>query len=297
MEDRRRYVWLKILTILGPTIFVAVAEYIREMYLREHFPPYVVSIIVIAATLVAAIVFSWYMFRALESMETERRTYKEALLSLKERERLAREMHDGLSQNLAVLKMEAYKLRSLCQDDDRLTEEMETIDKLINQTYLEVRQTLYDLRATRRLDEGFWPIIARQVSEFERQTGIRVSLTQLAPAEEPWSELASVQILRIIQEALSNVRKHAAATTVDFQCVRHHDRVEFVVRDNGQGFDETAAPSRDHYGLLVMQERAESVGGKVDIQSSVGEGTTVTLVIPIERRRSPSGQSKVDAGR
>ena len=141
MDDRSRYLWLKLLTILGPTLFVAGGEWVRLAYLRYHFAPPVVSGIAVATTLVGAVVFSWYVFRAMERLETERRTYKEALLSLKERERIAREMHDGVAQNLAVLKMESYKLREMLGDGEARSE-LETMDKLINQTYLEVRQTL-----------------------------------------------------------------------------------------------------------------------------------------------------------
>lgn len=298
MEDRRPYAWLKTLTIVGPTLFVAIGELVREVYLRKHLSHYVVSAIAIATTLVAAVLFSWYMFRTLEALEKERRTYKEALLSLKERERLAREMHDGLSQNLAVLKLEAYKLKSLIQGQPELSAELESMDKLINQTYLEVRQTLYDLRASQRLDEGFWPTIDRQLGQFQSQTNIEVVVDCPQPREEPWGELASVQILRIIQEALTNVRKHAMARTVHLECENQGNATQFTLRDDGCGFETApSGVSADHYGLLVMRERAESIGGALMVHSQPGQGTAISWVVPDEGRQRASGKGKINTSR
>lgn len=296
MEDHLRTVWLKTLTIVGPTLFVAVGEFVREVYLRKHLPHYMVSAIAVATTLVAAVVFSWYMFRALEGLETERRTFKEALLSLKERERLAREMHDGLSQNLSVLKLEAYKLKGLVHEQPELLETIDSLDKLINQTYLEVRQTLYDLRASQRLDEGFWPTIDRQIQEFRRQTGVEVVVQSSMASQEPWSQLASVQILRIVQEALTNVRKHAGASTVVLTCREAGVGVEFTIHDDGCGFAARPTGSDDRYGLFVMQERAESVGGRLHVESQPGKGTTVTWVVPREGRRNIGAKGAAHVG-
>lgn len=298
MSDRARYGWLKLLTILGPTVFVSVGEYVRQVYLRHHFSAPMVSAIVIGTTVVGAVWFSWFVFRAVERIETERRTYKEALLSLKERERIAREMHDGVAQNLAVLKLETFRLKSLAINSGvAWQDELETIDKLINQTYLEVRQTLYDLRASQHLEEGFWPTIQRQLKEFERQTGIVAMLEPLNPTEEPWNALASMQILRIVQEALANVRKHAQAKTVKVSYVCQGEAIRLTVADDGRGFwVSKPGASANHYGLQVMQERAETIGATVQVESWPGQGTTVTLTVPLERRGVGDGKGTAHVG-
>lgn len=285
MENQPRYFWLKFLTILGPTAFVAVGEWMRETYLRFHYSHLVVSFIAIATTMVAAVIFSWFMFRTLNGIEEEQRSFKEAISSLKERERISREMHDGIAQNLAVLKLEAYKLRELVEHDSAVSAEMETLDKLINQTYLEVRQSLYDLRASQRLEDGFWSTIDKQTAEFQRQTGIDVTLRPPTPLEEPWNQLASVQILRIIQEALSNVRRHSRAHRVNLVCQRQGRMMRFTIEDDGWGFETQPVGSEaNHYGLSVMRERAESIGGGLAVESRPGAGTTVTLTVPAEGR-------------
>lgn len=288
MDDRSRYLWLKLLTIWGPTLFVAGGELFRTIYLRRHFSPAMVSAIAVGTTLVGAIIFSWYVFRAMENLERERRAYKEAMLSLQERERIAREMHDGVAQNLAVLKIEVFKLREAVQryQDPALTRQSDQLESIVNQTYLEVRQTLYDLRASQRLHEGFWPTVERQLEEFHRVSGVRVQFEPLRPPQELWNELASVQILRIIQEALANVRRHAEASRVAVTCRLEEQSVRIQVEDDGRGFnvDQLDTSAVDHYGLQVMQERAEAIGGRLEVASRRGVGTTVAIVLPAQGR-------------
>lgn len=285
MDDRARYLWLKLLTILGPTLFVAGGELFRTIYLRRHFSPAAVSAIAVGTTLVGAIVFSWYVFRAMERLEAERRSYKEALLSLQERERIAREMHDGVAQNLAVLRLEVFKIREMLshQGNGELLKECDAVESLVNQTYLEVRQTLYDLRASRQLHEGFWPTVERQLEEFQRVSGVEVRFEPLRPEKELWNELASVQILRIIQEALANVRRHADARRVAVICRLEGPAVKIFVQDDGRGFESgTATTPTDHYGLQVMRERADAIGGQLEVQSHPGSGTSVILTLPVK---------------
>lgn len=298
MDDRVRYLWLKLLTIVGPTLFVALGEIFRHEFLKVHFRSATVSVIMVGSTLVGAIIFSWYVFRVIERVEAERRTYKDAVLSMQERERIAREMHDGIAQNLAVLKLDAYKIKESLgrsADADSLRSEVTHLEALVDQTFLEVRQTLYDLRASRRLHEGFWPTIERQIAEFERHTGIHVSFKPLYPARELWNELASVQILRIIQEALANVRQHAEAQAVDLAAHVDSGRVRFMIRDDGKGFDmANTGVQVEHYGLSVMKERAEAIGGRLRVASQPGGGTTVSLEIPVDRRGLDRAKSKID---
>lgn len=289
MDRHHRYTRLKALTILGPTLFVAGGEILRELFLRRYFPHWTVSGIAVASTLLAAILFSWYMFRTIEVLEADRHRAEEALLSLRERDRIAREMHDGVAQNLSVLKLEAFRLREFAAESPRLAAELEAIDKLINHTYLEVRQSLYDLRASRWLDEGFWVTVERQVAEFERQSGIDVVFRPLDPPLELWSELASAQILRIIQEALSNIRRHSQAHRVVVRGIRQGPMVVFTVHDDGVGFD-VRPEFAHHFGLEVMRERAETIGAAFALTSGVGQGTTIELRVPVDQRGGESGK-------
>lgn len=285
-EDSQRFRRLKILTTLGPTIFVAVAELVRFYYLRRVLPPASVSLVAVAVTLVGAAGFSTYVFDLVEKMETERRAYKDAVLALKERERLAREMHDGLAQNLALMNLKVYRAKSQLEshDLDTLKEELMGIQATVNLSYAEVRQSLYDLKAGQRLKEGFWPALKKQAQDFQKNSGVHVLIEPLPDDQEPWTDIAAVQIMRIIQESLANVRKHANARQVRIRALWEGDEIHIELSDDGKGFDmQKAGQLTDHFGLGIMQERAESVGGRVKLQSEVGHGTQVTIIVPMTK--------------
>lgn len=296
-NDRRRYRRLKILTTVGPTLFVAVAETFRYYYLRLVLAPASVSLVAVAVTLVGAAGFSTYVFDLVEKIETERREYKDAMLALQEREHLAREMHDGLAQNLAAINLNVHRAKKLMDGNDLkgLDEELSRIQNAVNLSYADVRQSLYDLRASQTLPEGFWPTLRAQVKDFQLSTSIPVTIEALPDDAEPWSTVAAVQILRIIQECLGNVRKHSGAHQVLIQAKESDHETQITIRDDGKGFvQKPAADSGHHFGLSIMQERAASVGGTVTIVSSLGGGTTVTITLLHDGQRGGDsiGKSK-----
>lgn len=280
-EGRVHYGRLKCLTTVGPTVFVAVAEIIRYVFLRRVLPDATVSLVAVLVTLVGAAAFSSYVFDIVERMEREREAYKDAMLALRERNRLAREMHDGLAQNLAAINLKVFQLKDQLARGDHAAMEAEllAIQSAVNLSYSEVRHSLYDLKAAQRLEEGFWPTLARQVEEFQRQTSIEVRLEPLPDHQEPWNEMAAVQLLRIVQECLANVRKHAKARQVLISAQWHGPELELAVADDGVGFDPHTLEGSDRYGLSIMQERAETVGARVHLDSAPGKGTRVSIVL------------------
>ena len=300
-DDRRRYRRLKILTTVGPTVFVAVAETFRFYYLRLVLPPASVSLVAVAVTLVGAAAFSTYVFDVVEKMENERQEYKDAMLALQERERLAREMHDGLAQNLAAINLNVHRAKKLLEAEDfpELGEELGHIQSAVNLSYTEVRQSLYDLKASQSLQQGFWKTLRKQAVDFERSTGVPVVLEPLPDEQEPWTDSAAVQILRIVQESLANVRKHAAARMVTIRAAREDNQVKICIIDDGKGFVPIPAGEvGHHFGLSIMEERAESVGGHVAVHSEPGVGTTVTIILALDGQRGGDnvGKGKTYAG-
>ncbi|MCL4496142.1 MAG: sensor histidine kinase [Firmicutes bacterium] len=283
-DDRRRYRRLKLLTTIGPTLFVAVAETVRFYYLRRMLPPASVSLVAIAVTLVGAAGFSSYVFDVIEKMENERRTFQNAMLALQERERLAREMHDGLAQTLAVINLKVYQAKTLLEGHrlDELRRELDDIRSAVNKSYSEVRQSLYDLRAGKRLEEGFWTAVRTLAMDFQEGTKVDVEVAPLPNDAVPWNEMASVQILRIIQESLANVRKHAEAKHVQITAAFLDEVVQLKVIDDGKGFVMGSGPLNHHFGLGIMQERAQTFGGRVSIQSEPGVGTVVTITCQVD---------------
>jgi len=216
------------------------------------------------------------------AIENQRLIEREKEMAVsEERNLLAEELHDSIAQSLAFLNIQAQMLQDSLRRDDmpEAQAELARIREGIQESYDDVRELLVHFRT--RLDTGnLDSAIVSALEKFEGQTGIATDLVRTGEgAEMPTTN--AIQILHIIQEALSNVRKHAAATRVRV-CIDRSAHCSITVDDNGRGFnpDAEVADGSIHVGLNIMRERAHRIGGRFDIQSRLGEGTTVTLILP-----------------
>jgi two-component system nitrate/nitrite sensor histidine kinase NarX len=196
-----------------------------------------------------------------------------------ERARLAREIHDGVAQTLGYLKLLAAQLENnLARGETaRINQLMEISRSALAEAYVDARQAIDGLRITPENGFGSW--IQQAANDFTSNTGMKISVeTDRFPATVPPEVQA--QLIRIVQEALTNIRKHAGAHQVWIQGgVRQGDLV-MEVRDNGMGFEpeDVIRPSR--HGLRGMQERAELIDAEFQIISSPGIGTTIRVRLP-----------------
>jgi len=208
-----------------------------------------------------------------------------------ERGLIAQEIHDGIAQSLAYLNLETKKLQELLGGDPRLAmAELGHIRQVIKETCEDVRELLGDFRMKFKAGEGLPDAVSRCLEEFGRRTAIRTQLRMSGdPAALP--EAMRVPVFRIIQEALSNVRKHAQAQLVVVTMAASPSALEVAVRDDGLGFDPVEAAGRGatHLGLGIMQERAMHLGGSLQCESRPGQGTTLRLTLPLSSGQgSPS---------
>lgn len=215
----------------------------------------------------------------------------------REREELQREMHDGLAQEIGYLAMRLGQWRE-ARAQGREVEgvaELEEVSQVAQQLYEHVREELCGLSAVEACTgKPLVHLVADYARAFAERTGIQVE-THLVegkyPDPDPW---AKVQMLRILQEALCNVRRHAAATTVRISYSRLARRVELVISDDGCGFDPAqATESHGRFGLASMEERARSINGSLKVFSRPGMGTTVRLQATLGRRVSFGPQDLV----
>lgn len=193
-----------------------------------------------------------------------------------ERARLAREIHDGVAQYLAFLKMRVAWLRRLGRPVT--PEQLEEIGKALDSALTETRYAISTLRA----DTGSVPLadaLRVYAEEFGRVTGTAVTVSAHMGCPEPGAEARS-ELLRILQESLTNVRKHAQATSVAVDIRPAAGGIAVHIADNGTGLPEEAE-SAGHFGLAIMRERAESIGGHLSVESGC-PGTTVRVWIPIQ---------------
>lgn len=201
-----------------------------------------------------------------------------------ERRRITREMHDSLAQALGAAH---FRLAALAEHPDvqrlpQVRAEVEGIATTCHDAYGDVREAIHGLREGTRQDRSFVELLDASVRAFVRSTGIEATFTgPEAPVDVP--DHAQAQALRVVQEALTNVRKHAGATTVLVSVRRDGPRLRVVVQDDGRGFDPGRAVE-GHFGLSTMRERAQLVDGALTIDSAPGEGTRVELVVPTPTR-------------
>lgn len=205
---------------------------------------------------------------------------KEAAVS-QERTFIARELHDSIAQSLAFLKIQVQLMRDALASGDaaRVEQVLAEIDAGVRESYGDVRELLMHFR-TRAGAEGIEPALHTTLRKFEHQSGLKAGLTMQGHGL-PLSPDLQVQVLHIIQEALSNVRKHARATQVWLD-VAQQPEWRFEVRDDGVGFDAVGAPDETHVGLRIMAERAERIGATLDCYSTPGRGTSVVLTLPAQ---------------
>jgi len=214
-----------------------------------------------------------------------------ALAMLHERDQLARELHDGIGQVLGYVKMQAQAARDrLAQDQVAAADaDLARLASVAQDAHADVREYILGARTPAAAESGFLPALQQYLERFSRQYGLQTEL--IAPPD--WSGGAleptvQAQLLRIVQEALTNARKHAKAHAVRVRVQLSTDQAQVAVQDDGMGFDPAllAGAEGQKYGLGFMRERAQEVGGSVEIDSAPGAGTQVLVTVP-RRKEEP----------
>ena len=203
---------------------------------------------------------------------------KESAVS-QERTLLAQELHDSIAQSLAFLKMQVALLRDAMNRSDTATMERSVceLDAGVRESYADVRELLLHFR-TRASDVDITAALRTTLSKFEHQCGLRARLLSEGHGV-PLPADVQIQVLHVVQEALSNVRKHAQARQVTLR-VSQAPRWRFEIIDDGRGFDPAAPRGEVHVGLRIMRERAASIGAQLSVESAPGAGTMVMLTLP-----------------
>jgi len=200
---------------------------------------------------------------------------------LQERIRLAREIHDGLAQTLGFLKLRLSQLQMYYEkgENDKVKQTIQQLYQIVANAYLETRTTIDQLRLSME-HISLEDLLQETLKEFIESSGIEgLFHYDILDAQLPGE--VNAQLIRIVQEALSNVRKHSHATKVDLICYSHKNEMIIEVKDNGIGFEAQEIHNRSEYGLKGMKERAEIIGADIQIVSHLGEGTTVQIRLPV----------------
>jgi PAS domain S-box-containing protein len=215
-------------------------------------------------------------------LEEELQNRNRELAIREERDRLGRELHDGLGQVLGYVGVKTAAINELLRRGQiqEAEQSLAELNHVAQEAYSDVRESILGLRSTVAVSGGLEPILREYLHRYQREWHITTALDILNQAPTRFAPAAEIQILRVIQEALTNVRKHAQARNAWIQFDRTNDAVVVRVKDDGVGFDPNQ-PQKEHFGLQAMRERIEGIGGSLSIESSLNAGTTIQVRLPL----------------
>jgi signal transduction histidine kinase len=275
---------LSALRLLGPSNLLNPSA--RSAFLG--FGLSVLSFIVLGLFMAALIRQGVELRRAIEELQATRSELARAERQegvLQERQRLAAEIHDTLAQGLAsiVMHLEAAE-QALMASPSTAREHMVRARSAARENLAEARRFVWALQPQALEREPFANALSRAVERWSEDSGVPATMATTG-TPRPLPQAVEVALLRAAQEALANAAKHASAHRVNITLSFMQDQVNLDVQDDGVGFDpaQATAPGADArgYGLPGMRERARQLGGSVEVDSHPGEGTTVTIVMPL----------------
>lgn len=283
-----RYV---VLFVMGTTIFDFALLSALVGAVAEEFLPIYSAI----ATRTLAMLIAGYLIVQLMKTQRAQRTalqkanadlqgslvIQEQLTTSRERNRLARELHDTLAHTLSMLAVQLEATKAVWDDDP--AEARTLLDQSLSATragLTETRRALQALRASPLEDLGLALALQALADSVSTRNGFRMEV-DLPETLPPLSPLAEQTLYRTAQESLANVTQHAGATQAALHLSHTDNALTLTISDNGRGFDPTTVEGDAHFGLRGLRERAEMAGGALDVQSNPGAGTNVKLMIQI----------------
>lgn len=206
------------------------------------------------------------------------------LAVLEERDRLGRELHDDLAQALGYIKLKSSIVDDLVQrgEIEQSRAGILELKQVASQAYTNVREAIFSLRTIVSSELGLVPVLQDYLAEYKSHYGLDASLLVDSDFPTTLSTEVMIQVIRVIQEALTNARKHAQASQVRVRFERMDGTGRIIVQDNGRGFDPNTPRENggQHCGLGIMRERMQGVGGTLDIDTTLGKGTRIIMNLP-----------------
>ncbi|GIM47241.1 hypothetical protein DNHGIG_27900 [Collibacillus ludicampi] len=258
------YKSLQWFTVLLPPLLIGGFEYIRHTFLLPYMSMETGNFYITLLSFLLSFIYASWMFRTIRRIN-ERLAEEQARRAVyEERERLARELHDGIAQTLFYLNVKLQQ--------GKIEEARKAVSEIDNH----VRHAIFNLRSQPEKGESFSLRLQRLLTQWSDITGLEVSQEILLP-EDHFSPAEEVHVFAIIQEALANIRKHANAQHVE---IRLHGMKnggwQLLIADDGHGLDIQTMETKK-YGLSIMRERAAQLGATFDIHTIATGGTELVL--------------------
>lgn len=202
-----------------------------------------------------------------------------------ERQRIAQDMHDGINQLLigAMLELKSGRERLLVGNLDQADEALQSVQGILRNVETEIKRVIYDLRPPTLDALGFVSELRRYIQDFKQYTNLNCVMKVEGESVRLPGQV-EISLYRLVQEALQNVYNHAYPYLVEVNiCFQPHN-LEISIRDDGLGFDliEAEQVNSHHFGLITMRERAKRLNGRLNIQTRPGQGTCITLSMPLQ---------------
>jgi len=202
------------------------------------------------------------------------------LTLIEERNRIARELHDSVSQNLFGISLHLNTLHLILQEQpEKVKALISQVKEMVGEAQTEMRLMIYELQPVILQEKGFFEALETLCELF--RTRYNMAITCLFSGDETKMDIQTqVALYRVIQEALHNIVKHAQATKAQVTLNITNTGISTQIKDNGQGFLREQSETKGHFGLQGMEERISALQGKLHLSSRLGEGTVITLQIP-----------------
>lgn len=267
--------------ILGPGVIAGLFETLRHDYLDHWMPlPHAYGNLATGLlVIVASALLLGQVFRLMDRAQEDLRIAEARNSVLYERERIARDLHDGISQSIFYLNVKVNEIEKTLGDRAAaVDEDFGEVRTVLAGLYDRVRKTIFELKATETLGTvEFSSAVRTYLNDFEDKTGIEVHVQELQHICRPDCPEGELELFGILQEALFNASRHGDVESIDVWIRATPDSDSLIVRDHGKGFavQQAPGPKEGHFGLSLMRERAERLGGMLEIDSEPGQGTTV----------------------
>ncbi|MGR6837109.1 sensor histidine kinase [Syntrophomonas erecta] len=210
-----------------------------------------------------------------------------------ERRKIAREIHDGPAQSLASMLIRLDLVaRMITNEQKNVQQELSDIKEIGQESLTDIRRIMFDLKPALVNDECFSTALKEYFNDYEAKYNFDIEFVQLGQ-EDKYDLAVELGLYRMVQEAITNVRKHAGVNKALVKMEDSGKNLTLIIKDEGQGFDINRMANRqESYGILGMKERVKLFGGQLDIKSSPGAGTQIIITVPVEGEANNERQDK-----
>ncbi|SEA75587.1 sensor histidine kinase [Paenibacillus sp. 276b] len=251
------YKQIKWMILLIPTLTVGLWEYVRHQFLLPYISMNLGNWLTPVIVYVVSITLLTRLFLMLERIQKELEHEREAKAALESREKMAKELHDGIAQSLFLLSVKVGRLEEQAKLDQQL-DDVYSIKKTVHEVNRYVRQAIADLRYDPNVDNTFTTnesvTLLGQIRRIAKDIPVQIELDWSIP-DDAFTDKEKVELLACIREALFNIQKHASASQGWIQGNGHKKCWNITIRDNGKGFEMNPFERKDRYGLKIMRER------------------------------------------